>query len=102
MQILLLKFLSSSSVYSQFFATADQLPGFSISKLAYVGHFLKVNIFFKCKLNINMNINDHSLHLCSMLLENSFLLSHLFCNIDFELFRLIEFQNKANIEIYVF
>ena len=88
--------------YSHFFAIANQLPGFSISKLANVGDFFNVNIFFKCKLNINVSINDHSLYLCSMLLETSFLLSHLFCNVDFELIRLIEFQNKTNIEIIGF
>ena len=34
-----------------------------------------------------------------MLLETPSLLSHLLCNVDFELIRLIEFQNKMNIEI---
>ena len=37
--------------------------------------------------------------LCSMLFEISFLLSHMFCNLDFELIRLIKFQNKTIIEI---
>ena len=37
-----------------------------------------------------------------MLLKTSFLLPHLFYNVDFELIRLIEFQNKANIEIIGF
>ena len=46
-----------------------------------------------------MSINDHSLYLCSMLLKTSFLLPHLFCNVDFEIILLIEFQNKTNIEI---
>ena len=45
-----------------------------------------------------MSINDHSLYLCSMLLKTSFLLPHLFCNADFEIILLIEFQNKTNIE----
>ena len=49
-----------------------------------------------------MSINDYSLYLCSMLLKTSFLLPHLFCNVDFELIRLIEFQNKTNIEIIGF
>ena len=64
-----------------------------------MGKFFNVNIFFKCKLNKNVSINNHPLYLCGMLLETSFLLSHLFCNVDFELIRVIEFQNKANIEI---
>ena len=63
---------------------------------------LNVNIFFKCKLNINMSINDHSLYLCSMLLKTSFLLPHLFCNVDCEIVLLIEFENKTNIEIIGF
>ena len=49
-----------------------------------------------------MSINDHSLYLCSMLLKTSFLLPHLFCNVEFEIILLIEFQNKANIEIVEF
>ena len=102
MEIPSLKFLSSSGVILTFFAIANQLPGFSISRLANVGDFLNVNIFFKCKLNINVSINDHSLYLCSMLLETSFLLPHLFCNVDFELIRSIEFQNTTDIEIVWF
>ena len=34
-----------------------------------------------------------------MLLKTSFLLSHLFCHVDFEIILLTEFQNKKNIEI---
>ena len=60
--------------------------------------FFNVNIFFKYKLNINVSVNDHSLCLCSMLLKTSFLLPHLFCNVNFEIIPLIEFQNKKNIE----
>ena len=37
-----------------------------------------------------------------MLLKTSFLLPHLFCNVDFEMILLIEFQNKTNIEIIGF
>ena len=37
-----------------------------------------------------------------MLFITSFLLPHLFCNVEFELIRLIEFQNKTNIEIIGF
>ena len=45
-----------------------------------------------------MSINDHLLYLCSMLLKTSFLLPHLFFNVDFEIILLIEFSNKTNIE----
>ena len=86
-------------LFSLFFAIATQLPGFSISRLANVKNSFNLNIFFKCKLNINVNINDDSLYLCSMLLKTSFILPHLFCNVEFELILLIEFQNKTNIEI---
>ena len=37
-----------------------------------------------------------------MLLKTSFLLPHLFCNVDFELIPLIEFQTKTIIEIIGF
>ena len=37
-----------------------------------------------------------------MLFKTSFLLPRLFCNVDFELIRLIELQNKTNIEIIGF
>ena len=37
-----------------------------------------------------------------MLLKTSFLLPHLFCNVDFELIWLIEFLNKKSIEIIGF
>ena len=37
-----------------------------------------------------------------MLLKTSFLLPRLFYDVDFELIRLIEFQNKTNIEIIGF
>ena len=84
------------------FAIANQLPGFSISRLANMGDFLNANIFFKCKLNIYVSINNRSIYLCSMLLETSILLSHLFFNVGFELIRLIESQNKTNIEINSF
>ena len=42
-------------------------------------------------------------YICVVLLhETSFLSSHLFSNLDFELIRQIEFQNKNNIEIIEF
>ena len=97
-----LKFSFLFRCYSHFFAIANQLLGFSISGLANVGDFFNVNIFFKSKLNINVSINDRPLYLCSMLLETSFLLSHLFCNINIKLIRLTEFQSKTNIEIIGF
>ena len=49
-----------------------------------------------------MSINNHSLYLRSMLRKTSFLLPNLFCNVDFEIILLIEFQNKTNIEIIGF
>ena len=89
--------------YSHIFAVANQLPGFSNGRLANVKDFFNANIFFKCKLNINVSINDYSFkYVCSILFKTSFLLPHLFCNVDFELIRLIEFQNKTNIEIIGF
>ena len=87
---------------SHSFAIATQLPGFSISRLANVEDFFNANIFFKCKLNINVSINDHSLYLSIMLLKTLFILPHLFCHVDFELIGLIDFRNKANIEIIGF
>ena len=42
-------------------------------------------------------------YICVVLLkETSFLLSHLFPIVDFELIRLTEFQNKTNMEIIGF
>ena len=61
-------FLSSSGVILTFCAIGTQLAGFSISRLANVEDYFNVNIFFKCKLNINVSINNHSLHSRSMLL----------------------------------
>ena len=49
-----------------------------------------------------MSINNHSSYLCGILLKTLFLLPHLFCNVDFEIILLIEFQNKTNIEIIGF
>ena len=94
-----LKICSFFRCYFHFFAIATQLPGFSISRLANAEDFFNVNVFFKFKLNINVSINNHSLYLCSVLLKTLFILPHLFCNVDFELNRLIEFQNKMDIEI---
>ena len=54
--------------YSHFFAIANQLAGFFISRLANVENFFNINIFFKCK-------TDHLLYFCSMLLKTSLLLS---------------------------
>ena len=51
---------------------------------------------------MHVSINDHSLYVCCMLHETSFLLSHLFCAVDFELIQPIEVQNKTNIEIIGF
>ena len=56
----------------------------------------------RSKLIIHVSISDYSLYLCSMLLKTSFLMPHLFCNVDSELIQLIEFKNKTNIEIIGF
>ena len=60
MQTLFLKFLYSSDVILIFFAIANQLPGFFISRLANMEDFFNLNIFFKRKLNINVNTNNYS------------------------------------------
>ena len=73
MLILFLKILSSGVILI-FVATATELPGFSIGRLAKVENFFNANTFFKRKLNINVCINEHSLYLCSQLLK----ISHLF------------------------
>ena len=86
-------------LFSLSFAIATQLPAFSISRLANLEDFFNVNTYFKCELNIYVSINNHSLYSCSMLHKTSFLMPHLFCNVDLELIRLIEFQSKTNIEI---
>ena len=43
--------------FSHIFAIANQLPAFSISRLANVEDFFNVNMFYK---NINVSINDNS------------------------------------------
>ena len=55
MQILFLYF-SSFGVFFHIFTVANQLPGFSVSRLANVEDFLNpniVNIFVNCKFTIN-------------------------------------------------
>ena len=49
-----------------------------------------------------MSIKDDSLYLCGMLLKTSFILPHMFCNVNFELIRMFEFQNTTNIKIIGF
>ena len=39
----------SSGCFFHIFTVVNQLPGFSISRLANVDDFLNVNIFFNCK-----------------------------------------------------
>ena len=70
--------------FSHIFTTATQLPGFSISRLANVKFFFNVNIFFKCKYKYEYKRLFIYIHLCIMLLKTSFLLPHLFCNVEFE------------------
>ena len=96
MQILFVKCLFSSLFYY-----SKSITWFFHQQISNLEDFFNVNIFFKCKLNINMSINDHSLVLCRMLLKTLYLLPHLFCNVDFELILLIEFQNKKNIGVLI-
>ena len=62
----------------------NQLPGFYISRLANVEDFL-MYIYFS-NVSINVSANDYSFkYVClSMLLETSFFLPHLSCNVEFE------------------
>ena len=62
MQIVFLKFLSSSGVILTFFAIATQLPGFFIGRLASGENFFDVNMFFNCKLNTNVSTIIY--HIC--------------------------------------
>ena len=96
---------------------SKSISGFSISRLANADDFFNVNIFFRCKY---VRITDYFFkYVCVLLLKNSFLLLHFFCNVEFEFswFRntkhsseflivkikmLLEFQNKATIEIIRF
>ena len=75
--------------FSHIFVTVNQLPGLFISRLAIVEDFL-IWIYFS-NVNIYMSINSYLFkqNLCSMLLKTSFLLSHLFGNVEFELIQLI-------------
>ena len=59
------------------FSIANQLPGFSISRLANVEDFFNVNIFFNCKYKCKYKQFLISIYLCSMLLKALFLLPHL-------------------------
>ena len=56
MQVIFLKFLSSPGSFSHIFAIANQLAGFSISRLVSVEDFFNV-----CFLNVNIyvSINDY-------------------------------------------
>ena len=100
-------FLSPGFSGSRFFwVQVLQGPGFSACTFFWVqvfqGPVQGLGPGFRSsrsKLIINVSISDHSLYLCSMLLKTSFLMPHLFCNVDSELIQLIEFKNKTNIEI---
>ena len=107
---------------SHIFAIANQLPGFSINRLANVEDFLNVNIIFKCKYKCEYKRLFTQIYVCSMSLKTSFLLPHLFCNVEFELIQLLsqhnteqsseililkiqmllEFETKTNFEIIAF
>ena len=94
---------------------SKSIPGFSVSRLANVENLFNVNIFFICKY---VRINDYSFNnvwiVCC--LEVSFYYLTFSANVEFEisLFHctkqsseilileiemLLEFQNKANIEM---
>ena len=111
-----LKMSCSFRYFSHIFAIVNQLPCFSINRLANVEEFFNVNIFWKCKYKCQYKGLFFQIHLCSILLKTSILLPHLFCNVEFEFswFHISEqsseililkiemplmFQNKTNIEI---
>ena len=99
MQVLSLKF--------RIFAIANQLSGFSISKLANVEDFFNGKIYF-LNVNINVSINDHSFkYICVVCyLKLRFFASLVQSQISEILILKIEillgFQNKTNIEIIGF
>ena len=101
--------------FSHSFTIANQLPGFSISRLANVEDFFNVNIFFKCKY---VRINDYSFKyvcvVCCLKIRFYCLTFSAISNLnsaDFttpnqsseililKIEMLLEFQNKRNSEI---
>ena len=77
------KFLKMSlffRCYSHFFAVTNQLPGLSISRLASTEDFFNVDIFFKCKLNINVSINDYSFKYICVVCYLKFRFYYLICS----------------------
>ena len=73
-----------SRCFSHIFAIANQLAGFSISRLASVEDFFNVYIFFKCKYICEYKRLFTWIYLSSVLRKISLLLPHLFCNVEFE------------------
>ena len=65
-----------SRCFSYIFARANQLAGFSISRLASVEDFFSVYIYF-LYVNVYVSINDY-------LFKYIYLVYHLFCNVEFE------------------
>ena len=58
--------------FSHIFAIANQLPGFSISRLAKCRGIFNVNIFFKCKYKCEYKRFFIQIYVCSMLLKPRF------------------------------
>ena len=79
-----IKTFSFSRCFSYIFAIANQLAGFPTSRLASVEDFFNVYICFKCKYLCEYKQLFIWIYLSSMLGKISFLLPHLFCNVEFE------------------
>ena len=80
----------SFTCFSHIFAIANHLTGSSINRLANVFiYFLNVNI--KCEYK-RLFIQ---IYVCTMLLETSFLLPHLFRTIEFELIQLLSWHQAV-------
>ena len=72
------------SCFSHIFTIAGQLPGFFIITLANIKDFLNVNILFKFKYKCEYKRLFIWMYLCSMLPKMSFLLPHLFYNVELQ------------------
>ena len=60
--------------FSHIFTMANELPGFSISRLANVKDFFNVNVFLN--VNTNVNMNDYSFkYICLVCYLNVFIAS---------------------------
>ena len=79
-----IKIFFFSRCFFHIFAIANQLAGFTVSRLASVGDFFNVCILFICKYICEYKGLFIQIYLSSMLSKISLLLPHLFCNIEFE------------------